>query len=242
MHPPNPSATVIAHRGASAYVAEHTFAAYALAIEQGADMLELDVRATADGQLVVLHDRTLLRTAGDPRAIDRISAAALAALDPVVRPPTLCAVLDRYAGAAPRWLVELKDGTPACAQAVAAALAQRGLADRAVVQSFDVRALMRLRSLAPALAVAPLYTRAPSARRLRRVAAFAVAIGVRHTAVDRPLLLLAHACELAVRAWTANGPAELERLITIGVDGVITDAPDVAREVVDRLRAPAAAA
>jgi glycerophosphoryl diester phosphodiesterase len=242
MHPPNPSTTVIAHRGASAYLAEHTFAAYALAIEQGADVLELDVRATADGHLVVLHDRTLLRTAGDPRPIDRISAAALAALDPAVRPPTLCAVLDRYADAAPHWLVELKDATPACAHAVAAALAERALADRTVVQSFDASALMRLRSMAPALAVAPLYNRAPSARRLRRVGAFAVAIGVRHTAVDRALLLLARACGLAVRAWTANGPAELERLVTIGVDGVITDAPDVAREVVDRLRALAAAA
>jgi glycerophosphoryl diester phosphodiesterase len=238
VHPPNPSATVIAHRGASAYAAEHTFAAYDLAIAQGADMLELDVRATADGQLVVLHDRTLLRTTGDPRPIDRIPAAALAALDPAVRPPTLCAVLDRYATAT-RWLVELKEAAPACAYAVTRALLERGLADRAVVQSFDARAL---RSVAPALAVAPLYYRAPSARRLRRIAAFAAAVGVRHTAVDRPLLLRARACGLAVHAWTANDPAKLERLITIGVDGVITDAPDVARELVDRLSAVAAAA
>src|SRR5947209_4904443 len=59
---------VIAHRGASAYAREHSLAAYDLAIEQGADALELDVRATADGGLVVLHDRTLRRTARDPRA------------------------------------------------------------------------------------------------------------------------------------------------------------------------------
>lgn len=223
-------------------MAEHTFAAYDLAVEQGADMLELDVRATADGQPVVLHDRTLLRTAGDPRPIDRIPVAALDALDPMVRPLGLGAVLDRYATTAPQWLVELKDATPACAHAVAAALAERGLADRTVVQSFDAKALLRLRSVAPALAVAPLYYRAPSARRLRRVAGFAVAVGVRHTAVDRPLLLLARACGLAVRAWTANAPAELERLIAIGVDGVITDKPDVAREVVDRLEGLAVAA
>jgi glycerophosphoryl diester phosphodiesterase len=232
---------VIAHRGASAYAPEHTFAAYDLAVAQGADMLELDVRATADGRLVILHDRTLLRTAADPRPIDRTPAAALAALDPAVRPPTLCAVLDRYPTAT-RWLVELKEATPACARAVAAALLERGLADRAIVQSFDARALMRLRAVAPALAVAPLYCRAPCARRLRRVAAFATGVGVRHTAVDRPLLLRARACGLDVSAWTANAPAELERLITIGVDGVITDAPDVARELVDRLDARAAAA
>jgi glycerophosphoryl diester phosphodiesterase len=241
LHPRNSSAKVIAHRGASGYVAEHTFSAYDLAVEQGADMLELDVRATADGQLVVLHDRTLLRTAGDPCPIDRIRAAALDALDPAVRPVGLDAVLDRYP-TAPQWLVELKDATPACAHAVAAALAERGLADRTVVQSFDAKALIRLRSMAPALAVAPLYNRPPSARRIRRVAGFAVGIGVRHTAVDRPLLLQARACGLAVRAWTPNAAAELERLITIGVDGVITDKPDVAREVVDRLEALAATA
>jgi glycerophosphoryl diester phosphodiesterase len=238
---PTPAAQVVAHRGASAYATEHTFAAYDLALAQGADMLELDVRATADGRLVVLHDRTLLRTAGDPRPIDELPAAALEALDPAVRPPAFGDVLDRYAGAT-RWLVDLKDPSPAAARAVAAALARRGLVERAVVQSFDARSLMRLRSAAPALAVAPLYVRAPGTRRLRRAAGFAVAVGVRHAAIDRSLLLRARACGLAVRAWTANAPADLERLVAIGVDGVITDAPDVARAIVDRLGADAAAA
>lgn len=62
-----------------------------------------------------------MRTAADPRPIDRMPAAALAALDPAVRPPTLSAVLDRYPTAT-RWLVELKQATSACAHAVAVAL------------------------------------------------------------------------------------------------------------------------
>ena len=52
---------IIAHRDASAYAPEHTYAAYSLALAQGADVVELDVRATADGALVVVHDETLLR-------------------------------------------------------------------------------------------------------------------------------------------------------------------------------------
>src|SRR3954463_16426091 len=99
---------VIAHRGASAYAPEHTFAAFALAIELGADRLELDVRPLADGTPVVLHDRTLARTCGDARAVRDLLPADLDALDPATRPPTLAAVLERYA-AATRLLVELKE-------------------------------------------------------------------------------------------------------------------------------------
>ncbi len=76
-------AEVVAHRGASAYVPEHTFAAYDLALEQGADTLELDGRATRDGELVVLPDRTLLRTHGDSRRID---AVRYGELSPLTRP------------------------------------------------------------------------------------------------------------------------------------------------------------
>ena len=57
---------MVAHRGASGYELELTFAAYDLALKQGADVLELDLRATADGDLVLVHDATLLRTAKDP--------------------------------------------------------------------------------------------------------------------------------------------------------------------------------
>jgi glycerophosphoryl diester phosphodiesterase len=234
-------ADVIAHRGASAYAPEHTFAAYDLALDQGADTLELDVRATLDGQPVVLHDSRLLRTARDQRAIASVRGADLASLHADVRPPTLDAVLDRY-GTATRWLVELKDPAPALEHAVAAAITARGFEDIAIVQSFDAAALRRLRCTSPSLIVAPLFWRAPSARRLRTVAAFAAGVGVRHPCVDVALLLRARDCGLAVRAWTANAPADIERLAALGVDGVITDAPDVARAVLDEHCGAAAAA
>ena len=110
------------------------------------------------------------------------------------------------------------------------------------MQSFDADALRRLRRERPALAVAPLFERAPSLRRLRAVARYAAAIGVRHTEVDLALVLRARACGLSVRAWTANDPAAVTRLFGLGVDGVITDRPDMAREAADALAAwPAAA-
>jgi glycerophosphoryl diester phosphodiesterase len=238
---PDAPAQVIAHRGASAYAPEHSFLAYDLALAQGADALELDVRSTADGRLVVLHDARLWRTANDRRAIAGVCAAELASLDPTVRPPTLDAVLDRY-GTATRWLVELKRPTPAIQRGLAAALTARRLEHVCVVQSFDAVALRQLRRSAPSLVVAPLYRRAPGARLLRAVARFAVAVGVGHAGVDSALLLRAQACGLAVNAWTANAPNDIERLVALGVEGVITDVPDIARAVVDRSADVAAAA
>jgi glycerophosphoryl diester phosphodiesterase len=223
---------VVAHRGASAYAPENSFAAFDLALAQGADALELDIRSTSDGRLVVLHDPRLLRTTGDPRAIAGVRADELMSIDAAARPPMLEAILDRY-GHATRWLLELKDPTPEAEHALAAALTARGLEHATVVQSFDAASLRRLRTATASLAVAPLYRLAPSTRRLRAVATFAAAVGVRHGAVDVTLVLRARACGLALRAWTANAPQDIERLAALGVGAVITDAPDVARAVVD---------
>jgi glycerophosphoryl diester phosphodiesterase len=234
-------AQVIAHRGASAYAPEHSFLAYDLALAQGADALELDVRSTSDGRLVVLHDARLLRTANDRRAIAGLCATELASLDPTVRPPALDAVLDRY-GTATRWLVELKRPTPATRHGLAAALTARGLEHVCTVQSFNAVALRQLRRAAPSLMVAPLYRYPPSGHMLRALARFAVGVGVGHAGVDSALLLRAHACGLAVNAWTANAPTDIERLVALGVAGVITDVPDIARAVVDSSADVAAAA
>ncbi len=236
------SAQVIAHRGASAYVPEHTLAAYDLALQQGADALELDVRATADGELLVVHDATLLRTALDARRVCRLTRVELMALDPLLRPLTLDTVLERY-GQHVRLLVELKDPARGWEQRVVTAIARHGLAEQAIVQSFDTNALRRLHSAAPWLAIAPLYHVAPATgRRLRQIARYAGAIGVWHASVDTALVLRAHAAGILIRAWTVNSPQEIARLLALGVDAIITDAPDIARAAVDRAAAAARAA
>jgi glycerophosphoryl diester phosphodiesterase len=222
---------VIAHRGASAYQPEHTFAAYELALAQGADTLELDVRPAADGTLLLVHDRTLLRTAGDPRRVADLDAVALTRLSAGVRPLRLDAALRRYGGRC-RLLVELKEPGPAWELEATAAIARHG-ASRVVVQSFAPAALERLRRAVPELAVAPLYARG----RLRRAdldaaARYAAGIGVEHRDVDADLVAAAHGRGLALRAWTVDEPAEMRRLVGAGVDGLITNVPDVAREVV----------
>lgn len=232
---------VIAHRGASAYAREHTVDAFELALRQGASMLELDVRATADRDLVVVHDATLLRTAQDPRRVSRLTRAGLLALDPLRRPLTLDAVLERY-GRRTRLLIDLKHPTPASEQAIISALSRHGLTGETIVQSFDTTALRRLRHAWPSLTVAPLYRLAPTARRLRPLTGYAGGIGVWHAGIDAALVLRARAAGIAVRAWTVNDADEIMRLVALGVDGIITDAPDVAYAAVERAAAATARA
>ncbi len=220
---------VIAHRGASAHAPEHTLQAYDLALDMGADVLELDIRATADGTPVVLHDPTLARTAGDPRPVVRVSDGELARLDPAVRPLDLEAVFARY-GTRTRYLVEIKHLDPAGEEAVVALIARHGLGDHVTIQSFRRTHLRCIRRLDPSLPLAPLFTPWTTSghirRRLDRMASFACAISPCATSVDAPLVLAARARGLSVRAYTVNDEREMRRLLALGVDGIITDVPD----------------
>jgi glycerophosphoryl diester phosphodiesterase len=229
--PAVPEVELIAHRGASGEAPENTLAAYDLALEQGADVLEVDVRATADGELVLLHDPTLLRTTGDPRRVDELSAEEVAALPHPSRPVPLDAVLARY-GRRARFLVDLKEPSPAWEGRVLEALERHGVADRALLQSFDLEALARLRA-AGGVAVASLYRRSDRAAiEIDAVPEYTEGIGPWHGVVDAELVDAAHARGLAVRPWTVDDPAEAERLLALGVDGLITNRPAAVRPAV----------
>lgn len=233
---------VIAHRGASSRAPEHTVAAYDLALMAGADVLEVDVRLTGAGELAIVHDTTLLRTAGDPRAVSEI---ALADLDPSVRPLSLGELLGRY-GSATRYLLDLKDPCAPVERRVAEEVERHGLAPRVQIQTFCKRGLRRAHRAAPGVSLAQLYPevvpRAAILRDLARVAPFAAAIGPEAHAVDAALVAAAHARGLRVQPYTVNDPAEVERLLALGVDGVISDVPDVVRGCVDAVeRLPLAA-
>ena len=203
---------VVAHRGASAYALEHTLYAYDLALVMGADAIELDVRLI-DGRLVVLHDRTTARTRREPLA--------------------LADVLDRY-GARTRWLIELKEPCPAMEAELLRTLRGRDL--DVTVQSFDHGSLRRLAGKLPLTALICESTAAPDVPAvLREVAAFATGAAVFHPSVDPVVVYAARAWGLRLHAYTVNEPTEMSRLLAAGVDGLITDRPDVARTVVDRL-------
>lgn len=225
---------VIAHRGASGTCPENTLAAFRRAEELGAGMIELDVQLARDGAVVVMHDWTLERTTDGSGTVRERTLAELRALDAGAwfapafrgeRVPTLGEVL---AGVRLPVNVELKPVGDDGLEARALDVVERGAAlDRVVFSSFAPSALERLRQRSSAAELAVLWEREPIANALRlaeRVGARA--LHLRKDVVDRAAMHAAAGAGLAVRAWTANDPAETAHLIGLGVHGIFTDFPE----------------
>jgi glycerophosphoryl diester phosphodiesterase len=260
---------VIAHRGASGYAPEHTFASWDLAREMGADYLEQDLQMTSDGILVVLHDETLDRTArrdGRPctgRVIDHTLAELRACEVGSWRDPrfaserirTLEEVLKRYPDA--NFYIETKkpEEAPGMEEKLLALLAQEGLLEpartewRVLIQSFSEASLRKIHAMDPGLPLIQLLherwtTSRSIQRRLAEISEYAVGIGPHQSDVNRELVEAAHARCLHVHPYTVDAAADMARLTEIGVDGMFTNLPDrlLATRPEDEPRGRAAAA
>lgn len=233
----------IAHRGASADRPENTMAAFEEAVRQGADAIELDVRLAGDGEVVVIHDGTLLRTTGAAGHVWERSAAELAALDaggwfePRFRGegvPTLRQVLT---GIAPRVPINIElKGRPGAGleRAVVDVVRETGSTERVLISSFKLEALIALRACDAELPIGLLYEDpiADLAGDARRVRASFVHPGA--SLVDGALLDQARALGLGVLVWTVDDPDLARGLIQSGVGGIITNRPGALRVLLDR--------
>ena len=229
---------VIAHRGASGHRPENTLPAYELAVEQGADMIEIDLHRTRDGAIVVTHDEELAGIGGRGE-IAQATLAEVRALDagggePV---PMLDEVLDGFATRIP-FNLELKRGKqaeyPGLEQATLEAVNQRGLLARMLFSSFYDPVLARLRALSPEARVALLISRKFPQRAVERAKALgAEALNPEDSLVTAELVREAHAAGLAVYVFTVDEEAELRRFLDLGVDGIFTNHPDRLRAIVD---------
>lgn len=216
---------VIAHRGASRAERENTLEAFRLAVALGADGIELDVRPTADGVLVVHHDARL----DDGRAIVETPAADLPA-----HVPELGAALDACRDVVVNLEVKNDPTDPDFdpedrrAAAVVELLARRAEPrQRWLLSSFRLETIDRIRDLAPDLATAFL-TMAADAAAIERCRDHGH--GTWHPwvgAVDAEAVAAAHAAGLRVNVWTCNDAEQANRLMAWGVDGIVTDVPDL---------------
>lgn len=221
---------VYGHRGASLAAPENTLEAYRLAGELGADGVELDVRRSADGVLVLVHDAVL----PDGRAVHETAAAQLPASVPSLR-----AALDVCEGLAVN--IEIKNISfepgfdPNCevADLVVELLAERGGRDSVVVSSFHLRTIDRVKALDPGVPTGLLTFVDPLPAEGAVVAAERghATLHPHHVTIDAALVDAAHALGLAVIAWTVDDPVRIGDLAAMGVDGLITNAPDVARGI-----------
>jgi glycerophosphoryl diester phosphodiesterase len=249
----------IGHRGASAYAPEHTFAAYDLALEQGADYIEIDLQMTADGVLVALHDKTLNRTADAPEGVPErycrglVSKKTLeqikmcdagswfspeyAGLEEPLRIPTLDEIFDRY-GTSVNYYIETKnpDAAPGMEEELLQLLREHQLIVPAaenwqvLIQSFSAESLMTIHKMEETLPLIQLYWAGTSKsiqRDLDAVSEYAVGIGPYKKDVDAALVEAAHEHCLAVHPYTVNTVEEMEDLISVGVDGMFTNNPDL---------------
>ncbi len=214
----------IAHRGASRELRENTLPAFLRALERGADAIELDVHATADGVVVVHHDPRLKPDTTRPQFAGRaIREMPWAELQRVLYRdghglPTLAEVLEAV-GSRGTVYVEVKQ--PGIEPAVAEVL--RASATRTAVHAFDHRVSRAMRALAPDIATGVLVDAylvdAPHA--LRAAAARDYWPSVEFC--DAALIEAVHAQGGRVIAWTANDPDVIASLTAAGIDGLCTD-------------------
>jgi glycerophosphoryl diester phosphodiesterase len=269
----------IGHRGASAYAPEHTFASYDLALEQGADYIEIDLQMTADGVLVAMHDKTLNRTADAPEGVPEQYCRGLVSkktLEQIkmcdvgswfneaypeyanedyvgLQIPTLEEIFLKY-GTSVNYYIETKnpEAAPGMEDELLRLMDKYHLTEPAednwqvLIQSFSAESLMKIHEMNSELPLIQLYWAGTSKsiqRDLDAVSEYAVGIGPYKKDVDAALVEAAHEHCLAVHPYTVNTVEEMEDLISVGVDGMFTNNPDLLEGVLgdDALSGQAAA-
>ncbi|MEZ0396933.1 MAG: glycerophosphodiester phosphodiesterase family protein [Anaerolineales bacterium] len=243
-----PRPAVIAHRGASAHAPENTLAAFELALQQGADALEFDVKLTGDGRVVILHDQTVDRTTDGRGDLRTFSLAALRELDAGVRfserfrgerVPTLEEVFEAF-GRRVLMNIELTNyAAPfdALVPSVVTLVRRFGLEKRVLFSSFFPHNLRRAKRLLPEVPCG-LLTWAGWMGGWGRTIGFrsrlyqAVHPNLRD--VDAGLVRRFQAAGRRVHVWTVNAEADFRRMFAAGVDGVFTDDPPLALHLLGR--------
>lgn len=227
---------LVGHRGASGEYPENTLLAFDKALEQGADALELDVRLTTEGVLVVIHDATVDRTTDGSGEVRAHTLAELQSLDAGrgERVPTLAKVLERYSDTP--FIVEIKE--VAAARPAAALLTRYAAARRVVIGSFLHGALRpfgrpAFHRSASRRETAVFWAASRLGRALTGTGFQAFAVPERHrriTVVDRGFVAAASRRGKPVHVWTVDQPEDARRLRSLGVAGIITNYPGRMRE------------
>jgi glycerophosphoryl diester phosphodiesterase len=248
--------TVFAHRGGAALAPENTRGAFRQAVALGVDGCELDVRLSKDGEVVVIHDATLERTTDADGPVSALTADELARVDAGYRfkpedgfpargrgegVPRLIDVLVEHP--ALPFIIEIKGDDPAVAEAAVAVVRRAGALDRVCFGGFADVALDAVRRAAPDActsgategirrALYKSYVWWPIGRVPYRAFQVPEVAGNGTRVVSPRFVAAARRAGLVLHVWTVNTPGDIARLTAWGIDGVITDRPDMALETV----------
>ena len=243
---------VIAHRGGRSLGPENTIYTFKRAVELGTDVLEMDLQTTSDGGLVILHDRTVDRTTDGKGAVDSFTLSELKKLDagfrwspdnsstyPLrnkgVKIPTLTEVFKAFPDS--RINIELKSSQVNTIQDLCRTVRVNGMSEKVLVACFDAGKLGEFRSVCPEVATSAGASEAvtfywlqwarlesaysPSAQALQIPEAYGD-----YRIATRRFCNAAHGRNMRVHVWTVNDIESMQRLIDLGVDGIMTDYPD----------------
>jgi glycerophosphoryl diester phosphodiesterase len=255
-----PKPRLFAHRGGAREAPENTLVAFANGLRAGADRLELDVHGTADGEVVVIHDATLDRTtngSGEVRAhaladIQRLDAGhrfqdadgAFSFRGRGVRVPTLGEVVSGFPGVPLN--IEIKQLDPPIEDAVLAVFDRFSARDQVLLAAEDGRIMTRIRGAADGMLTGSsvddvvAFAEAWEAGRLESHRPPGVALQVPPDFLGKPLVTAelvewAHRLGMEVHVWTIDDEVEMERLLGLGVDAIMTDLPHRAAATFRRL-------
>lgn len=244
---------IYAHRGGSWDAPENTMTAFREAVRQGGvDYLELDLHITRDGKIVVIHDDAVDRTTNGKGKVSEMTLAQIEHLDAgswfnrkfpeKAKPqfagekiPTLQTVIE-FAKTVPiKLYIETKTVKSArkdFERKVEEVLDEEGFDSFVVVQSFDVESLKRMKAINPNIKTALLveHLTDETIELAKQISASEVAPN--HESVKSLLVRRAHEAGLKVTVWTVDDPAEIKRLQEAGVDGIITNRPEIVKNLI----------
>ena len=238
---------IIAHRGASKQAPENTMAAFTKALELGAGGIETDVHLSADGHPVIIHDEQVDRTSNGKGLVKSMTLAQLKALDfgswfspgfNGERIPELDELLQLLSNWDGLLNIELKNGPvfyPGIEQAVASAIRKYRLTNRTIISSFNHYSLVEIRRIDPEIKTAPLYMAGlyEPWEYARRMGATAI-----HPLFYNIVPEVMKGCKLnniAVNPFTVDQPEHIKAMAAAGVDGIITNVPDIALKIVKEM-------
>lgn len=239
------STLVIGHRGASSEAPENTLPAFRIAVQQKADLVELDYYHSQDGLPVVLHDKTLDRTTdaakklnGKKIAIDSVSASQLKTLDAgswfdakfkgAILPTLEQALHEIQKGSVT--LIEHKQGD---AKTLIALLKKLGLVDKVVVQSFNWSFLKDCRNENSSVVLVALGSKELDQKRIDSMKSIVSGFAWNHKDVSQQMIDLVHKNDRTMWVYTVNDQKTANHLTSIGIDGIITDKPGALRSWID---------
>lgn len=255
----------IAHRGGRGLSPEHTILAYKKALEAGADVLEIDVHATKDSKIVVIHDPAVDSTTNGKGRVNELTLSEIKSLDAGYRfaikrgnkeeypfrgkgltIPALKEVFSKFPNQ--RINIEIKQIEPQIEERLFKLIKEMGMTENALVVSENHEAIKRFRQISKGaiatgasvaeirrfvilmrLKIMPIYMPAADAFQIPEYH------GDYHLLTEE-FIEKAHKKNIKIHVWTINEKKEMERLIKLGVDGIMTDYPDLLAEVINKIK------